>query len=115
MVKRSTKGKQPDKVKPAAASVKAKLTEEIARVPKLIRRSQQLSIDFLKVELETGLTFATVARTSADPLHKERARGRALQAYNTLLEQLPKIDTAIEEKQRIEEKLKQFEQVLNQL
>ena len=57
MVKRSTKGKQPDKVKPAAASVKAKLTEEIARVPKLIRRSQQLSVDFLEVELPQTLAI----------------------------------------------------------
>jgi hypothetical protein len=38
-----------------------------------------------------------------------------MEAYYTLLKGLPKIDTAIEEKQRIEEKLKQFEQVLKQL
>jgi hypothetical protein len=115
MAKRSTKGKQPDKVKPAAPSVRAKLTEEMARAPKLIRRSQQLSVDFLEVELDTGLTFATVSRTSADPRHKEQARARAMESYYTLLKGLPEIDTAIEEKQRIEEKPKQFEQVLKQL
>jgi hypothetical protein len=115
MVKRSAKKKQPDNVNPDDPSVRAKLTDEMARAPKLIRRAQQLSIDFLKVELETGLTFASVARTSADPPHKEQARSRALEAYDTLLQQLPKVNASIVEKQRSEEKLKQLEQALKQL
>ena len=115
MVKRSAKKKHPGKVNPAAPSVGERLTDELARAPKLIRRAQQLSVDFLKVELEAGLTFARVARTSADPPHKERARARALEAYDTLLKQLPKVNATIAEKQWIEEKLKQLEQALKQI
>jgi len=115
MAKRSTKKKQPDNVNPTAHSVGSNIKEAMARVPALLRRSQQPSVDFLKVELELGLTFAAVARTSADPLHRERARARALQAYNTLLEQLPKLETALDDKQGIEGKLKQLEQALKQL
>jgi hypothetical protein len=55
-------------------------------------RMNRANADFLKVDLETALTFAKIARETDDKSTKKRNQGAARKAYDTILKMLSKVD-----------------------
>jgi hypothetical protein len=60
----------------------------------LTSRSQlnQVSTDFLKTDLETGLTFATIAKDTSDPAKRARNRKNARKAYDVVVCHLEQVE-----------------------
>jgi len=50
------------------------------------------SVEFLKTDLETALTFAKIARQSRDSIRKNRNSLAARKGYETLLRLVPKVE-----------------------
>lgn len=111
MPKLSSK-KKPDDVNPIAASVDPKATNEPPTPLEVLQESQQLSVEFLKIELQAALTFTRVAQSSTNPVHIEQGRTNAAEAYNTVQKLLPKVQLSEQDKRWIEYKLSELEQVL---
>jgi hypothetical protein len=112
MRKLSSKKKPPDDVQLIAASVVAKATDGSASPSEVLQESQQLSVQFLKIELQAALTFTGVAESSTNPVHIEQGRRNAAEAYNTIQKLLPKVQPSEQDKRWIEHKLNELEQVL---
>ncbi len=55
-------------------------------------RMNRVSADFLKVDVETALTFASNALNTEDGVKKERNRKAARKAYDTVLRLAQKIE-----------------------
>ena len=53
---------------------------------------RQVSTDFLKVDLETALTFTGIALGSDNAVKKDRNRRSARKAYDTVLRLMNKLD-----------------------
>jgi hypothetical protein len=109
------KKKPPDEGHVIAGLVVAKATDESPAIPGVLQESQQLSVEFLKIELQAALTFTRVAEYSADPLHIEQGRRNAAEAYNIIQKPLPKVQPCEQDKRWIECKLNELEQVLERL
>jgi hypothetical protein len=115
MRKLSSKKKPPDDAHPIATSVDAKATDQARTIVEVLHESQQLLVEFLKIDLQAALTFARVAESSTDPVHIEQGRRNAAQAYDTIWKLLPKVQPGEQNKQWLEFKLKELEQVLERL
>ena len=112
---RRSKKKPPGDDHPIAASVVAKATDGSPSPSELFQVSQQLSVDFLKIELQAALTFIRVADSSINPAHTEQGRRNAAEAYNTVQKLLPNVQLSEQDKQWIEYKLNELKQVLKGL
>jgi len=55
-------------------------------------RFNRVGADFLKVDLDTALTFAAIASESRDPEKKQRNRRSARKAYDTVVRLRAKMD-----------------------
>jgi len=52
---------------------------------------EQEAIDFIRVELSTGLLMSQMALSSATPAKRERNRANARKAYDALVRFLPRL------------------------
>ena len=55
-------------------------------------RMNQAGADFLKVDLETALTFVKIARNTSDRARRGRSATAAKKAYDTILKLVDKIE-----------------------
>ena len=55
-------------------------------------RMNRVSTDFLKIDLETALTFISIARQTKDDVRRLRNRRAARKAYETVLKLIDKVD-----------------------
>jgi hypothetical protein len=111
----TSKKKPPDDAHLIAASAVAKATDESPTPSEGLQESQQLSVQFLKIELQAALNFTRVAESSTNPVHIEQGRTNAAEAYNTVQKLLPNVQLSEQDKRWIEYKLKEVEQVLERL
>ena len=68
-------------------------------------RLNQTSVDFLRVDVETALTFCDIARETRDPRKKIRNRQHARQGYDTILHLIRKVTLTRDESQFLDENL----------
>jgi hypothetical protein len=74
------------------------------------------NVEFLKIDLETALTFATIALESPDdPDKKTRNQARARQAYDFVIERQRTLRINETDATEIAEKLKELKFALAQL
>ena len=76
------------------AAVKPTVDEFIASR----ERMNRASTEFLKIDLETALTFLRIARQTTDGVRKRRNLSSARRAYETVLKLTKKIDLALEDR-----------------
>jgi hypothetical protein len=74
----TSKKKPPDDAHLIAASAVAKATDESPTPSEGLQESQQLSVQFLKIELQAALNFTRVAESSTNPVHIEQGRTKPL-------------------------------------
>ena len=72
---------------------------------KLIEKSNQIGIEFLLSDLETGLTFTEVAIVTAFPAGSARNFEKALEVYRTVTRLLPRLSPSPDERSRIHSRL----------
>jgi len=78
-------------------------------------RMNRASVDFLKIDLETALTFAEIARTSTDPFRKKRNLQAARKAYNAIVHLAQKVDLRSSDSAFLEKRLAQLKRELTVL
>jgi hypothetical protein len=80
--------------------------------------AERQRLKLIKAELESALTFAGLARTEyslGEFAGAEQAITNARRAYRVVLKYLPKAQPTEQEKQTIEDKLKELKLALDQL
>ena len=75
---------------------------------RLLRQSNQIGVDFLLTDLETGHTFLDIADLTEAPQTYSRNHERAREAYFTVLRLLPRVTPDTDEKDRIQQRLAQL-------
>jgi hypothetical protein len=78
-------------------------------------RLNRTTIEFLKVDLETGLTFATIARQASNDHGMQRNRRAARKSYNTVIKMMPKTDLSSQDQAWIEQGLSRLKTELERL
>jgi hypothetical protein len=73
------------------------------------------SIDFLKVEVHTGLTFARIAHHSTHEEKTERNRAQARLAYDTVLRFIGRVSMTDAESASLTEQMAELKQQLKDL
>ncbi|HEY1578677.1 MAG TPA: hypothetical protein VGF82_16535 [Terracidiphilus sp.] len=71
----------------------------------LIANSNQIGVDFLRTDLDAGLTFVSVAKTTTCLETRARNFSKALKAYETVLRFLPRVTPSVGEQTEIMSKL----------
>lgn len=75
-----------------------------------------VSVEVLKTDLKTGITFAHIAQQStSDPEKKKRNQANARKAYDSVLDYENRLEIAQEDKLDMAEKLTRLKSVLIQL
>jgi hypothetical protein len=115
MPKRSKRKKSASDVRRSAASLEAQVIKQTTVVAGLAHQSEQLSVQFIKTELELGLTFAQGAQSYKDPQRRKQATDRAAEAYRTVVEKLSEVHPGQQDREQIEEGIKKLEVALKQL
>lgn len=78
-------------------------------------RMNRVSLDFLKVDLETALTFITIAKQTHDRTRKMRNRRAARKAYDTVLGFSQKLEIGSKDTQVLARGLKELRDELEGL
>jgi hypothetical protein len=73
------------------------------------------SADFLKVDIETALTFSRIALQSNDPDRKQRNRKNARKGYDTILRFLPKVPLETEDRDYLSTQMQELKANLQNL
>jgi hypothetical protein len=68
----------------------------------------QKSADFLKVDIETALTFSNLALQTYDPIRKRRNRVNARKGYDTIVRFMAKVPLVEEDVRYLSNKLEQL-------
>ena len=68
-------------------------------------RMNQASAEFLKIDIQTALTFAKIARQTFDNTRKDRSTSAAKKAYDTILRLAKKIDLSKNDQRLVTEGL----------
>ncbi len=80
------------------------------------RELNAVSVEVLKTDLNTGMTFAHIAQQSTrDPEKKRRNRANARKAYDSVLDYEKRLEITEKDKRDIAEKLTRLKSVLIQL
>lgn len=74
----------------------------------LIENSNRIGVDFLRADLDTGLTFLKIACTTTYPDGRARNFAKALLAYRTVLRFLPRVTPSPDEQLEIRAKLEEL-------
>jgi len=102
-------------VRRSVASLEAEAAKETAVAAGLAQQTEQRSAEFIRTELEMGLTFAQCARLYKDPHRSRQAADRAAKAYRTVLEKLSEAHPGQQDREWIEEQMKKLQLTLQQL
>jgi hypothetical protein len=78
-------------------------------------RMNRTSVEFLKTDLETALTFVQIARKTSDDSRRKRTCRAARKAYETLEKFVNKVDLSIEQGQKLALGLKRLKSELEVL
>ncbi len=78
-------------------------------------RLNRVTTDFLKIEVEIGLTFLKIARETRDASRSLRNRKAARKAYDTLRKLSPRVELTIADDSFLQEKLTQMNAELQAL
>lgn len=78
-------------------------------------RVNKVSADFLKVDLQAGLTFASLALEADDGGKKERNRRSARKAYDTIMRLIDRVTLAEEEAESLRQDLERLKSNLIRL
>ena len=78
-------------------------------------RLNRASADFLKIDLQTALTFLHIARHTEDVARQERNREAARRAYNTVLRLMKRVKLNEEDTRTIVLGLEQLKSELQEL
>jgi hypothetical protein len=71
-----------------------------------IRESRRLGVEFLFLELDSGMTFVDVARTTRNPKWAEKCQENARSAHDSACKFLPTVKPSPQELQAIREKIR---------
>lgn len=72
---------------------------------RLIQQTNQIGIDFLLTDLNTGLTFLQVADVTSSPESRTRNLDNAYEVYRTVTRLLPRVVISPGERLQIQKKL----------
>lgn len=103
------------------ASRKHKKTKFAAAAPAtdelLVSRERvnRASVEFLKVDLQTALTFVGIARQTNDESRRKRARAVARKAYETLSKFVNRVNLSSENERQVHLGLKRLKSELETL
>jgi hypothetical protein len=75
----------------------------------------QKSADFLKVDVETALTFSEIAIQTFDPAKKQRNRKHARKGYDTILRFMSKVSLGDEDTDFLAERMQELKSNLQNL
>jgi hypothetical protein len=78
-------------------------------------RMNRASVEFLKIDLQTALTFVQIARQTNDNLGKKRNYLAARKAYETVVRLIRKIELSAEDLRFIKQRLEQVQSELEAL
>ena len=78
-------------------------------------RMNRASLQFLKIDLETALTFAKIARETSDEWRMKRNRQAARKAYDTMMHLVPKVDVNADDRRVLSRGLVQLKSELSAL
>jgi len=78
-------------------------------------RLQHTIANFMKVDLETALTFCQIARESQDPNKRARNRHHARRGYDTVLSLIRKVNLTEQESQELAANLEKLRSELESL
>lgn len=96
---------------PASAEVKPTVDELLANV----RRLNRATVDFLKVDVETALTFSGIALQTDNSVKKERNQRSARKAYDSVLKLAEKVDLTDQDVQTLSRNLARLKSELQTL
>jgi hypothetical protein len=80
-----------------------------------LRDANTASIDFLKTEVNTGLTFANIAHDSVNAEKSARNRAHARLAYDTVLRFIGRVSLTYAEAEHLAVKMDQLKHGLEEL
>ena len=90
-----------------------------ASVNEIFKSASQLnqtSVDFLKIDLDTALSFAGIAlETSDNPEKKTRNQQNARHGYDTIVRLLPRVSPSVDDGKVLARKLEQLKSELVKL
>jgi len=78
-------------------------------------RMNRVSVDFLKTDLETALTFVKIARQTRDDLRRKRNCRAARKAYDTVAKFVTKVDLSAESVRMVRLRLAELKKELEAL
>ena len=78
-------------------------------------RMNRASVEFLKTDLETALTFVKIARQTRDVSRRKRTCRAARKAYETLAKFIQKVDLSTESARQVGLGIKQLKSELESL
>jgi hypothetical protein len=78
-------------------------------------RMNRASADFIKIDVETALTFAKIARDADNATRRTRNQRAARKAYDTILKLLSKVDWTAEDGRVVEKGLDRLKAELKML
>ena len=96
----------------AASKTAQELGEQLSAVG---RQFNDTSADFLRIDVETALTFTGLALTTDNQEKKKRNRKNARKAYNTVLHLLPRVTFTPSGQARLQDMLARLKKELVQL
>lgn len=103
---------------PSRKQTKSKLVVAKPTMDELLasrERMTRASVEFLKTDLETALTFVKIARQTRDDVRRKRTCRAARKAYETLTKFVKKVDLSAENGRRISLGLEQLKAELESL
>lgn len=80
-----------------------------------LERLKRASAEFLKIDLETALTFLKIARETSDDLRKSRNTSAAEKAYHTVLRLASKTEMRSDDRRIVTKRLEQVRSELEAL
>ncbi len=78
-------------------------------------RVNQASTEFLKIDVETALTFVKIAQRTRDEVRKQRNRRAARKAYETVIKFMERVELRTEDMRILARGLKQLRSELQSL
>ena len=82
------------------------------KTSKLVEKSNQIGVEFLLSDLDTGLTFTDVAIVTNSPGGSSRNFNKALEVYRTVTRLLPRVSPSADERSRIDSRLAELKRRL---
>ena len=101
--------------KTSQLSSMAKVRETANELLAQRERLNHTTIEFLKIDLETSMTFCQIARDTHDPDKKSRNQENGRRGYDTVKHLMHKINLTLPESKKMKAKLAQLKSELEKL